>query len=78
MQIYCKKPVQTKAQKALKIVTGQDEGFKAPEEVPPKVELEEEPKFPTGPNGRMETQWQREKREAHNLYMKFNRSIQSH
>ena len=46
-------------------------------EVPAPAEDEGEKKFPTGPQGRLETIKQREQREAHNLRMKFNRSFES-
>ena len=44
-----------------------------------KGEVEdEEPRFPTGPRGRLETIAEREAREAHNLKMRFNRTFESH
>ena len=39
---------------------------------------DEEPRFPTGPRGRLETIVEREAREAHNLKMRFNRTFESH
>ena len=37
----------------------------------------EEPRYPTGPKGRMETVAEKEGREAHNLYVKFSRTFSS-
>ena len=43
----------------------------------PGADDQDEPRYPTGPQGRLETIAQKEAREAHNMYVKFSRTFNS-